>query len=352
MQAHAIVTEQFAASSPTPDEPVRDARPCYSMRLLQPFLQVLRQREDIAPLLSAFQSSQGEERIPIAKAHRLLEAAIELTRDPDLGLKASRLISFGDVGALDYLVCSSKTVGEALNVAARYMRLVDEALDVRVELDEARVWLRLESRVALPRAAADFQIGTLFLNYWRSWLGAHISGMTIVFRHAAPVNQREYQQTFAPAALRFSAPFNGFELDRRYLDFPLRSADWRLHQIIQAHAEQTLMNRPTPQSVTAEVRALVARELTAGNASAVRIAQRLGVSTRTLGRKLDREGVTFKELLDELRKQRALEYVGSHDFGLTEVALLLGFSQTAAFHRAFRRWTGQTPLQYRRLRMR
>ena len=75
------------------------------------------------------------------------------------------------------------------------------------------------------------------------------------------------------------------------------------------------------------------------------------MSPRTLGRRLEHEGTTFKELLDDLRRRLALRYVGgARSRALTEIAFLLGFSQSAAFHRAFKRWTGQTPLEYRRER--
>jgi AraC-like DNA-binding protein len=80
------------------------------------------------------------------------------------------------------------------------------------------------------------------------------------------------------------------------------------------------------------------------------IARQLHISPRTLGRKLEHEGTNFKELLDDLRRRLALSYVGGHDLGLAEIAFLLGFSQSAAFHRAFKRWTGVTPLEYRRAR--
>jgi AraC-like DNA-binding protein len=71
------------------------------------------------------------------------------------------------------------------------------------------------------------------------------------------------------------------------------------------------------------------------------------MSPRTLGRRLAEEGTTFSELLDDLRRQLALRYVGTETHGLSEVAFLLGFSDVAAFYRAFKRWTGRTPLQYR-----
>ena len=79
-------------------------------------------------------------------------------------------------------------------------------------------------------------------------------------------------------------------------------------------------------------------------------ARSLQMSPRTLGRRLQHEGTTFKHLLDDLRRRMALRYVDGQELGLSEIAFLLGFSQTAAFHRAFKRWTAQTPLEYRRQR--
>ncbi|MFW5877013.1 MAG: helix-turn-helix transcriptional regulator [Myxococcota bacterium] len=106
------------------------------------------------------------------------------------------------------------------------------------------------------------------------------------------------------------------------------------------------------RSLTGRVRSMLATGLANGDANATEVAKRLGVSTRTLTRRLERDGTSLKELADDLRRRLALQYVGSRDLPLSEVALLLGFSQTSAFHRAFRRWTGQTPLEYRRARYR
>jgi AraC-like DNA-binding protein len=140
----------------------------------------------------------------------------------------------------------------------------------------------------------------------------------------------------------------GFLFDRRLLDMPLPSADPKLHEVMRRHAEVMLNDLPRTRSLSDQVRELIAKELTSGNASVVRVASHLNVSSRTLERRLEREGTTFTYLLDDLRKRLALGYVGADHLDLSEVALLLGFSQTSAFHRAFKRWTNQTPLHFRR----
>lgn len=328
-------------------------RPCYSMKLMQPFVEVLRE-STAAASVSVFENQvyDPDERVPIAVVHDFLAAAIEFTKDADLGLKAAQRVCFGDVGALDYLVCSGTTIEAALQVAARYTRLVNDSLDIRLEVQGDRAIVRFENRLVLPRAATDFQLGCFFVNYFRAWFKERRSEIEVSFMHDEPVDSAEYARTFAPARVVFSAAFDGFSFDRERLGTCLHSADSRLHGVIQKLAEQMLAALPRVQSTTVDVRRLLTEELATGNPGATHIARRLGLSTRTLGRKLEREGTTFKDLLDETRKQLALQYVGGHDFSLSEVAVLLGFSQTAAFHRAFRRWTGQTPLQYRRRRLR
>jgi AraC-like DNA-binding protein len=172
--------------------------------------------------------------------------------------------------------------------------------------------------------------------------------LSVCFAHPRPADFGEYERTFSPAALRFSAEFYGFSFDAALLGRAVQKADPRLHEIIRQHAEHVLAALPTVQSVTGRVRRLVMAELSGGNPSAAHVARRLGMSTRTLGRSLEEEGTTFKDLLEEVRKRLALRYVASSDFGLAEVALLLGYSQTGPFHRAFRRWTGATPHAYRK----
>jgi AraC-like DNA-binding protein len=218
--------------------------------------------------------------------------------------------------------------------------------------DAGQASVRLENSLPLPRAAEDFQTGALLHTHLSAWLPPDPSAVSVHFRYGAEQQSPEHARTFPGTALNFSAAFSGFLFPRAYLEARLERADSKLHQVIRQHAERMLAELPRTQSFTREVRDMVAAELVGGNPSALNVAARLDMSTRTLTRRLEREGMNFKELLDDLRKRLALEYVKSQEITLSEVALLLGFSQTAAFHRAFRRWTGQTPLTYRRAQRR
>jgi AraC-like DNA-binding protein len=180
--------------------------------------------------------------------------------------------------------------------------------------------------------------------------GAVNHPVEVWFEHTEPADLSEYGQAFLGNKVMFGMPWNGFVFDAALLDQPMPGADDKLHVLIRKHADALLEELPRAQSFTQRVRELLLKELEGGNPSAVRIASALHMSGRTLTRRLEDEGTTFKDLLDDLRKSLSLRYVGSTDLGLSEIAFLLGFSQSAAFHRAFKRWTAQTPLEYRRAR--
>ena len=327
-------------------------RPCYTLNMVRPFIDVLRPYKELAAFLDSLETHDMDGRIPVEVAHKFLTAAVEHTGDVDLGLKAARRLGLGDLGAVDYLTGSVGTVREAIEVAAGYSRLFNEAVSIGLELRGDRAFLLFASSIVLPRAAADFQAGGFFGVHVKSWLRKELSNVEVLFTHPEPASTTEYEITFAPARVRFGSGVSGFAFDARYLQTPLEKADSKLHRVILKQAEHMLTALPATQTFTQRVRDLAAAEIAGGTATVGHIAKRLGVSPRTLTRKLEREGTTYKELLEDLRKTLAMRYLESRDLQLSEVAVRLGFSQSAAFHRAFRRWTGQTPLQHRRRQLR
>jgi AraC-like DNA-binding protein len=337
------------ADAPDPSDP--PARPCYAVRVVRPFMEALRRFPNFpVAVLEPLDRLDPDERIPIATVHELLHGAIELTGDPDLGLKAAREIQPGDYGALEYVGASAETWGDAMRVIGRYMPLVNDALDYKFRVVGDRAEVRLQSHVALPRAAVDFQSAAFHVAAVYRRPARATDEVEVHFTHAVPESTAEYEKTFPYARLVFASPFNGFVLPARVLAERLPSADPKLHAVIRRHADQVLAELPRTESLTQKVRDLVTRELSGGNPGAQHVAKTLGMSARTLARKLEDEGTTFKDELDDLRRRMALQYVTTRDLGLAEIGFLLGFSQAPAFHRAFKRWTGRTPLEYRNAR--
>jgi AraC-like DNA-binding protein len=302
-------------------------------------------------ILDPLEAMDPDERVPFTVSLELMRGGIAMTGDEDLGLKAATEVERGDYGALEYVARSAPTFGAALEVMGRYLALVNDALRFRLEIEGERAIVHLESAIVLPRAGADFQAAAF---HWAAALlrDDAIDGAAseVWFEHERPANIELYEQIFKQTKVMFGMPFNAFVFERVLLDRKIPTADPALHNLVRKHADALLNELPRAESFTKRVRELMLGELEGGNPSAVHIASSLHMSARTLTRRLEDEGTTFKDLLDDLRRTLSLRYVGSTDLGLSEIAFLLGFSQSAAFHRAFKRWTGQTPLEYRRAR--
>jgi AraC-like DNA-binding protein len=322
--------------------------PSFSARLVLPFVRLLRRdpRIDQASLAD-LAAIDPDERLPIAAVQELLAGAEYLTGDTDLGLKAAREIVHGEYGALEYASRSAATWSDAMHIIGRYMRLVNDALRFMFQVEGERVLVQLDSTVPLARAATDFQSAAFHISGSYSWPADFTPEFEVWFTHARPASVVEYERTFGGNQIQFDAPWNGFVFPRAYLALVPRSADPNLHTLITRHAEAMLAELPKADSLTERVRDLLARELSGGNPTLRHIARAVSMSERTLTRHLEGEGTSFRDLLDDLRHRLALRYVRRSELSLSEIAFLLGFSQAAAFHRAFRRWTGQTPIEYR-----
>lgn len=322
----------------------------YSARLLKPFITLLTPPVACAPAVEAKQNvSDLDERIPIHNVHAWLAAAIEKTQDPALGVRAGALMASGDAGVIDYVLDSASTVADALDVTARYMRLINDAVDCRLEIDGARVLFRMDTRIALPPAAEDFMLSGFHTSH--AWI-RRIPDLEFWFRRPAPAILDVHRRTFGTTRCRFAAPCSGVSFPRSFLQQPLERADPNLHAITRRLADIMLAELPPESALFSDrVRALVARELATPRLSTAWVARRMRMSARTLARRLEAENTTFFALLDDVRRDRAMRLMEDRSLTLTEIAFVLGFAHVASFHRAFRRWTGRTPADYRQALM-
>jgi AraC-like DNA-binding protein len=170
------------------------------------------------------------------------------------------------------------------------------------------------------------------------------------FGHSKPQNTLEYDKIFGAAKLYFGAPCYGFAFDREYLDAPLPASEPALHVVLCEYASRALAQLRDRASIVDRVRQIARRELSNGNATLATAAGTLGMSNRTLSRRLEVERTTFRALLDETRRELALTYLGDPRVSVLEASSRLGFSHVGAFYRAFKRWTGEAPAAYMRNR--
>ncbi|MCJ8170540.1 AraC family transcriptional regulator [Atopomonas sediminilitoris] len=296
--------------------------------------------------------AQREQRIAASRYLDLLGRAVELTGDARLGLHLGEAIRPGYYGVLGYLVMSCATLADALHRQARYAELVGNLGRVLL-VDDASVGA--EPHVALtwtphwPQQRVQVCEETL-----ASWLtfGYWISGVSerpteVRFQHEAPADCSEYARLFA-CPVRFAQTDNALVFPRRILQTPLGQADSQVRLMLDAYAERLLSGLRQGDNVLDQARQLLAQRLPEDNASLEWLAGEMHLSVRTLQRRLAEVGLSFSGLLDETRQQLALHYLRDPALELAEIAFLIGFAESGSLTRAFRRWTGQTPAEYRR----
>jgi AraC-like DNA-binding protein len=325
--------------------------PSYSARFVEPFAQVLSTYECFsAESLDMLRAIDPATRISATVASELAVRQVEQTGDADLGLKAGRAMILGRAGALDYTMHSAATVRQAIDMARRYARLFSDLLDVSTVVEGHRATIRIDVGPAAPRPIPDFAMSAWFTNHLVEALH-DVPRLECWFSHAKPPETGEYERTFAPASLRFGAPCCGFAFAREYLDAPLPGADPVVHAVLRGHVESALreLSEHAMRSDFADRVAWIAnQELLQGTPTLIGVARQLRISPRSLARWLEREETTFSAILDRLRRSLGLRLAENHELGFAEIATRLRFSHVEAFYRAFKRWTGQTPLGYRR----
>ena len=322
--------------------------PTFSVRLMAPFLRALQHGHLSRDAAERIIPRDLEARIPIRTALELLELAVVRTGDPALGLRAALEVEAGDFELFEYAAVSSRTLGDSIPIIQRYLRLLNDALEIELERRAGRAILRFSSRVPLTRAASDFQLAAFYQGFVRCVFSKTDCRREVWRTHERPADASLYQRAFEGAELRFGMPCDAIVTEEQLLERDFGDTDLKLHALLCRIAEERLAELPLAQPLTQRVRATIVAELRGGNPSVEWVAQRLHVSRRTLARKLDLEGTCFKAILDDLRRGLARRYLALDGLGVSEVAALLGFSDAAAFHRAFRRWWNLSPSEYRR----
>jgi AraC-like DNA-binding protein len=294
--------------------------------------------------------NQKSARIPFYQHAALLDLAAKATENGCFGLDlAANQGDPRDNGLLVYTALSSKTLGEALRVLKRYFHVLNEAIDVSVEFSPREVTIdyRLsDARLATPRQAMEFGAAN-FVRTLRFLTNSRLRPVEVKFRHSRDHELAKFERFFG-CPVRFGTRHNSLTFSRRQLALPLATADKRLHGLLTGYCEEILASREdSSPDLRHRVERIIARLLCRGEAETGAVAHELGMSVRTLARRLGDLGVSFGQILDELRHDLAVRYLRDPNLSLSQIAFLLGYSELSAFSHAFRRWTRTTPGEWR-----
>lgn len=287
-------------------------------------------------------------RIAVTKHVALIEAAAEHLNDPCFGLHFGAGLDPLDAGAIGFLAANSPTLGDALKNFAKYLATMSEGSRAHLDLkgEQAHWTMGLTDRKAVADRQFYEYLLAASLNICRFAVSRRITPTTVEFQHPRSSGLDEFRRYFG-APVRFGAMRNMMTLEKSQLSLPCRSADQRLFRIVKAHCDELLAKSRKAKNLQEEVTHLVGSLLPTGTATKAHVASSLNMSERTLSRRLAEQGMSFRQIIDEERRRMAFRYLDDPAVRPTQVAYLLGYSEPSAFTHAFRRWTQQSPAEYR-----
>jgi AraC-like DNA-binding protein len=287
-----------------------------------------------------------EHRLPHVLVLRLIERAASLVGDASYGLRLGASRDTRDRGLLGFLLLNSPTLMDGITNLQRYSKVVGENLEI--ERNGAQVVLRFrEADPALRglRHNSDF-IAASVMRGCRDLTRQAISPIRAEFIGEEPSPKVEYADILG-CPIKFGAEWDALVYAEETTRLPAKGADDKLLRVLQEACQKIIGPTPKIQDLVHEVRELIIGKLPKGSANIDAVADELNMSNKTLERRLADRGQSFSALLDETRCKTAKHYLEETDMRVSQIAYMAGYTEPAALVRAFRRWTGTTPMKFR-----
>ncbi|GJM34697.1 MAG: transcriptional regulator [Saprospiraceae bacterium] len=285
--------------------------------------------------------------------NRLLERALELTGDPYFGLHMGEYLSLSAAGLITQIVQSSRTVQEGLEYLVAFANLGCQALPFTLEEREqdwelsvipSTLWLEQSPLAVRHTMDAIFYFS---LREYQTLSHQKKYPLAIHFNYDRPKYFQEYERLFE-IPVRFGQTKTALYLDKKQVAAPVVTSDFALLQVLVRHAEEKLALMDQNAGFHTIVKQSIINMVKPQFPTIEQVAANLNISVRTLQRRLKEEGFAYKAVLDELKRQFALDYLQNPKLSIKEIAYLLDYADSSAFTRSFKRWMGESPLAYRR----
>lgn len=303
--------------------------------------------------IEARQLGDPDGRVEVRQVQALWREIVLATGDPNIALKLGEMINPVSIGVLAYVMMHCSTLELAFDKLCQYQDIVCDAVLTtgQQERDTFKLTLTLTSPdIIYPEYALNSEL-SMYLAAIRALTGQHIVAREFHFIYPRPLDIREHERVFGPAHLSFDADETAMILDAHVLKTPVLNANPALFPVLEQHARELLHKLHHSSSKRVSLASRVKREivtlLKGEEPTLAVVADRLAMGIRTMQLHLKDEGVTYQQLLDEVRHQLAVRHLREPNLSTTDVAYLLGYSEPSVFFRSFKKWTGQTPGAYR-----
>ena len=286
-------------------------------------------------------------RLPASAVDTAARAVAERIADPAFALRAARCWHPSNLGALGYAWLASSTLRTALQRLERYNRILSEKATFRLENSSKGLRLVFEhgrKDTVVAALGTDYAL-SIVMDMCRMNFGASLRALEVTLCRARPAEPAPWEHFFGCRA-RFGDARNSILLSRRDVDEPLPVSNRQIAGTLDAILTRQLADLDR-SNVAARCKAALLDRMASGETPGEEVARTLHMSWRTLQRKLSDADLTYQRLVDETRRDLALRYIEDPGKSITEITFLLGFSGQSAFTRAFRRWTGASPSEYR-----
>jgi AraC-like DNA-binding protein len=340
-----------------------------SILAMQVVAEAARRDLDLSALLRVSGSSPAEltnleHRLPFTTLERMWSHLFEVTSDRGVGIEAARRVRVRDLHVMGYAIMTSADGREALRRAARFGRLMCEVGEWSVEEEGkiAKVRCSAITPQSVGAALSTESAMTGFIACFRESSQVDFAIRSASFRHPLDIGRafskapstltnrassRATHEEFFRGKVSFGTSTDEFVIDRELLDLVPRDSNATLAEFFQSHAESLVSKLGASEvDLSGRIRFTVADKLTSGAPSMQSVARAHGLSERSLRRHLADAGTTFRELVEEVRIDRAVELLRQGKLQVTEVAFMVGFSDLSAFSRAFKRKKGAAPSEF------
>lgn len=328
-----------------------------SAKLLEPVLQLARHYRqptgqdlqqsilEVAALPEQEFTKPGA-RFPASNYPKVLDKLSEISGNPLIALHLGEATQPRMLGSIGFLMSTAPTLEQAYQTLIDYLPLLFEGAVLQMEQTVDSTVITLELNDNDPHAVEYF---LACLINWPRWLiGRQVPALAVQLTLPEPANIQPYQQFFA-AEVEFGAARNQLLLSNDYLQLACVDANSEMHHLHREFADSLLSKASLQNALTAQTRNLIRQQLAEGGGCVRReqIAESVGLSLRTLQRKLGQQGSSFQEIYDQTRREVCLQLIQRGQLSFGEVSFQLGFSNQSAFQKAFKRWMGMAPSEYR-----
>jgi AraC-like DNA-binding protein len=279
---------------------------------------------------------------------RMWESARQQDARPGLPTALAQAIPFGSFGLIDYLVGSSESVAGAMHSLTMHFRLATYQARIELEKSDEQRWIRMRPTEALSDDAGEFMTMSI-LHRLRTLTDGALRVPEVHLTRSRPATLGLYD-SLPDTRFEFSAPVAAFAIAEESWQLPVNRADPQLRDTLAHIASGLHLDVGSRINIEIALRARLRDALAGQMADPATLAKLLGVSERTLQRRLGEHGLSFSAVVESFRHEEALRLLNATAHPLAEIAARLGFQEQSSFTRAFRRWTRTTPAAWRSAR--